>query len=154
MVHAHDVPTARRLRDYAAMSDTVVGQTNPGTLGSEYNVLAFVIGQLIAKMQTVTLVKVISCSNDGGLSPVGRVVVQPLVFQVSSMQIQPHGEISDVPYFRLQGGTDAVILDPKPNDIGIAVFASRDIANIKADPQGAVAQGGATPGSAGQFDWA
>jgi hypothetical protein len=136
------------------MSDTVTGQTNPGTLGSEYNVLAFIIGQLIAKMQTVTLVKVISCSNNGGLTPVGRVVVQPLVFQVSSLQIEPHGEISDVPYFRLQGGTDAVIIDPKPNDIGIAVFASRDIANVKADPQGAVAAGGATPGSAGQFDWA
>jgi hypothetical protein len=136
------------------MSDTVVGQQNPGTLGTEYNVLVFVIAQLLAKIQTATLVKVISCTNDGGLSPVGRVVVQPMVFQVSSLQIEPHGEISDVPYFRLQGGANAVILDPEPNDIGICVFASRDIANIKADPQGAVAAGGATPGSAGQFDWA
>lgn len=136
------------------MSDTVVGQQDPGTLGSEYNVWAFVIGQLISQVQTVTLVKIISCSNDGGLSPVGRVVVQPLVFQVSSLKIQPHGEIHDVPYVRLQGGADAVILDPKPNDIGIALFASRDIANIKADPQGAVAAGGATPGSKAQFNWA
>ncbi len=136
------------------MTNPVVGQQNPGTLGSEYNVWAFVVGQLIAKMQTVTLVKVLSCSNNGGLSPVGRVVVQPLVFQVSSLQIVPHGEISDVPYHRLQGGADAIILDPKPNDIGIALFCSRDIANVKADPQGAVAAGGATPGSAGQFDWA
>jgi len=136
------------------MADIVQGQQNPGTLGSEYNVWAFVIGQLIAKMQTVTLVKVISCTNAGGLSPVGRVVVQPMVFQVSPLGIEPHGEISDVPYQRLQGGTDAVILDPKPGDIGICLFASRDIANIKADPQGAVAAGGATPGSAGQFDWA
>lgn len=136
------------------MTATVVGQQNPGTLGSEYNVLAFVIGQLLAQVQTATLVKVISCTNTGGVTPVGRVVVQPLVFQVSTMQSVPHGEIYDVPYTRLQGGANAVILDPEPGDIGICVFASRDIANVKADPQGAVAAGGATPGSNGQFDWA
>lgn len=136
------------------MADTVQGQQNPGTLGNEYNVMVFVIAQLLAQIQTATLVKVISCSNDGGLAPVGRVVVQPMIFQVSPLGIVPHGEISDVPYQRLQGGTDAVILDPKPNDLGICIFASRDIANVKADPQGAVAAGGTTPGSAGQFDWA
>src|ERR1700753_4281836 len=117
------------------MVDTVVGQQNPGTLGNEYNVLVFVIAQLLSQVQTATLVKVVSCTNSGGLSPVGRVVVQPMVFQVSPMQIVPHGELSDVPYPRLQGGTDAVILDPKPGDIGICIFASRDIANIKANPQ-------------------
>lgn len=136
------------------MNGTVVGQQNPGTLGTEYNVLVFVISQLLAQVQTCTLVKVISCTNDGGLSTVGRVVVQPMIFQTSSLQIEPHGEISDVPYFRLQGGANAVILDPEPNDLGICVFASRDIANVKADPQGAIANGGATPGSQGQFDWA
>lgn len=136
------------------MSDTVVGQQNPGTLGTEYNVLAFVIAQLLAKVQTATLVKVISCSSAGGVAPIGRVVVQPMVFQVSSLQIEPHGEIADVPYFRLQGGTNAVILDPQAGDLGICVFCSRDIANIKADPQGALDAGGATPGSQGQFDWA
>lgn len=136
------------------MTDIVVGQQNPGTLGSEYNVLVFVISQLLAQIQTATLVKVISCSNAGGVSSVGRVVVQPMIFQVSSMRIEPHGEIADVPYFRLQGGANAIILDPEPNDLGICVFASRDIANVKANPQGAVAAGGATPGSKGQFDWA
>lgn len=136
------------------MAEIVQGQQDPGTLGNEYNVLVFVIAQLLAKIQTVTLVKVVSCTNAGGLAPVGRVVVQPMVFQVSPMGIVPHGEISDVPYQRLQGGANAVILDPEPGDIGIAVFASRDIANVKADPQAAVANGGATPGSAGQFDWA
>lgn len=132
---------------------TVVGQQNPGTLGSEYNVLEFVIGQLLTQVQTATLVKVISCTNTGGVTPVGCVVVQPLVFQVSTMRSVPHGEIYDVPYFRLQGGANAVILDPEPGDIGICVFASRDIANVKADPQGAVAAGGATPGSQAQFSW-
>jgi hypothetical protein len=136
------------------MSNFVTGQQNPGTTGTEYNTLAFVIGQILALVQTVSLVEVLSCTNDGALSPVGRVSVQPLVFQVSGANvITPHGEIADLPYMRLQGGTDAVIIDPKPGDIGIALFCSRDIANVKADPVGAVAAGGATPGSFGMFDW-
>lgn len=137
------------------MSDFVTGQQSPGTTGTDYNVLAFVIGQLLQKVQTVTLVKVLSCTNNGELSPVGRVTVQPLVFQVSGANvITPHGEIADVPYMRLQGGTDAVILDPKPGDIGIALFCSTDIANVKANPAAAVSAGGATPGSYGTFDYA
>lgn len=154
MVHPDDCAAALRLRT-VTVTDTVTGQTNPGTLGTEYNTLVFVIQQLLQKVQTNTLVKVISCTNEGGLSPVGRVVVQPLVFQMTgSLQSVPHGQISDIPYLRIQGGTDAVIIDPKPGDIGLAAFCSRDIANIKADPQSAVAAGGATPGSLGAFDWA
>lgn len=137
------------------MTDFVTGQQNPGTTGTDYNTLAFVVAQLLAKVQTVTLVKVLSCTNDGELSPVGRVSVQPLVFQVSGNgTITPHGEIADLPYMRLQGGSDAVIIDPKPGDMGIALFCSRDIANVKADPVAALAAGGATPGSFGTFDWA
>lgn len=137
------------------MSDTVQGQTTPGTIGTEYNTLAFVIGQLLQKVQTTTLVQVIACTNDGELSPVGRVTVQPLLFQVSGDgQMIAHGEIADIPYLRVQGGTDAVIIDPKPGDIGMAAFCSRDIANVKADPAAAVVAGGAPPGSFGSFDWA
>jgi hypothetical protein len=36
-----------------------------------------------------------------------------------------------LPYLRIQGGVNAVIIDPQPGDIGIAVFASRDITNVK-----------------------
>lgn len=136
---------------------TEVGSnTNPGTLGGGgYNPLAFIIHAILSGVRTVTLVQVLSCTNSGGLSAVGRVVVQPLVFQVSGNGTYvPHGEIHDVPYFRVQGGTDAVILDPKKGDIGIALFCFSDIASVKADPQAAVAAGGAAPGSFGMFDWA
>jgi hypothetical protein len=36
-----------------------------------------------------------------------------------------------VPYFRVQGGADAIIIDPKVGDLGIAVFCSRDITGVK-----------------------
>lgn len=134
----------------------VAGQQTPGTLGTPFNVLAFVFQSLLQKVQTASLVKIISCTNDGGVTPVGTVVVQPLVFQLTgrSLQAVPHGQIYNVPYFRLQGGQNAIILDPQQDDIGLAVFCSRDIANVKADPEGAVANGGAPPGSLGMFDWA
>lgn len=133
----------------------VTGQTTPSTPRFEYNTLAFVIQQLLQEMQTATLVKVISCSNDGGLAPWGTVVVQPLVFQMTgARQAVPHGELCSIPYFRLQGGSSAFIIDPVENDIGIAIFCSRDISNVKANPAAVVAAGGATPGSFAQFDWA
>jgi hypothetical protein len=127
----------------------VFGQQNPGTSASEYNALAFVVGQLLQKMQTVTLVRVVAVSNDGGVSPVGTVDVQPLVNQMSGdRKPTPHGTVYGVPYFRLQGGTDAVILDPKVGDIGMCAFASRDISAVK------VAKAPANPGSFRMYDWA
>lgn len=133
----------------------VIGQTNPGTSSTDFNVFDFLFNQALQKYQTITLVKVISCTNAGELSPVGRVVVQPLVFQMTGgRQASPHGEIHDIPYFRLQGGHNAYIIDPEPDDIGMAAFCSRDIANIKSNPAAAIAAGGATPGSLGTFDWA
>lgn len=127
----------------------VVGQTGPSTNASEYNMLAFVVSQLLNKLQTVTLVEVVAVSNDGGVSPVGTVDVRPLVNQMSGDRIAtPHGVIFGVPYFRLQGGADAVILDPKVGDIGMCAFASRDISAVKA------AKAAANPGSFRKYDWA
>jgi hypothetical protein len=136
-------------------STPVTGQTTPSTPRFEFNTWAFVIQSLLQEMQTATLVQVISCSNANTVSPWGTVTVQPLVFQMTgARQAVPHGELCSVPYFRIQGGKNAIIMDPEPGDIGIAVFCSRDISNVKADPVAAVKAGGATPGSFAQFDWA
>ena len=45
--------------------------------------------------------------------------------------VTPHGIIYNVPYFRLQGGGNAVIIDPEPGDIGMCGFCSRDISSVK-----------------------
>lgn len=128
----------------------VFGHETPGTIDTEYNTLAFVVWQILAEVQTITLVKVISCSNNGGLSPVGTVTVQPIINQMTgNRQAQPHGEISQVPYVRLQGGANAIILDPKPGDVGVCGFCSRDIAAAKKARGGPV-----NPASFGAFDWA
>lgn len=125
------------------------GQQNVSTTADEFNSLTFVVRQLLQKMQTVTLVRVVAVSNAGGVSPVGTVDVQPLVNQMSGNRTPtPHGTIYGVPYFRLQGGADAIILDPKVGDIGMCAFASRDISAVKR------AKDVANPGSFRQYDWA
>jgi hypothetical protein len=113
-----------------------LGMLRPSSLWGVYNNLRFVVEQALANVQTATIVKVIACSNDGGLSPVGTVDVQILANQVSigaggQMVGTPHLTMSGLPYLRVQGGANAIIIDPQPGDIGIAVFASRDITNVK-----------------------
>lgn len=112
------------------------GQARAAEGGDEYGALMFVIGQALARVNTASLVRVLSVTNNGGLSPVGFVDVQPLVNQLDGAgNAVPHAVLHQLPYFRLQGGTDAVIMDPKVGDIGMAAFASRDLSAVKASKQ-------------------
>jgi hypothetical protein len=109
------------------------GFLGPHSAWGEYNQIIFAVHQALAQMQTNTLVKVVSCTNNGGLSPVGFVDVLPLVNQIDPEgKAEPHTTIHNVPYLRIQGGANAVIIDPEPGDIGICAFASRDISRVKA----------------------
>lgn len=108
------------------------GLAQAGQGDSEFGALQFLISQALNRVSTATLVKVVSVTNAGGLSPVGFVDVQPLVNQLDGAgNAVPHGVLHRLPYFRLQGGADAVILDPKVGDIGMAAFANRDISLVK-----------------------
>jgi len=125
------------------------GQQTVHSDGSDYNAMEFLVNSIINKLATTMLVKVIAVSNNGEVSPVGTVDVQPAVHQTDGIgQTTEHGIINGLPYFRLQGGTTAVILDPKIGDIGVAVFCSRDISAVKATKD----VGG--PGSRRKYDWA
>ena len=125
------------------------GMLGPATLWGVHNNLNFVVQQALARVQTATVVKVVSCSNDGGVSPVGTVEVVILVNQVSGQMVAtPHVTMYGLPYLRVQGGANAVILDPQPGDIGIAVFASRDITTVKST------KAQANPGSFRMHDFA
>src|SRR5690606_8068274 len=125
------------------------GYQRPGDGQGEFSAQTFIIGQLLSRLSTATLVRIVSCTNAGGLSPVGFVDVQPLVNQVDGANnAVPHGVVHNLPYFRLQGGDNAVIIDPKPGDIGMAAFASRDISAVKASKKQS------NPGSGRAFDMA
>lgn len=113
------------------MFQNKAGYEQPGQRGGNGEV-AFIVESILTNIQTVTLVRVEKVKG-GGLAPVGTVDVVPLVSQVDAGGgVMPHGVIYNIPYMRLQGGGNAVIIDPQPGDIGMCGFCSRDISNVKA----------------------
>lgn len=123
------------------------GQQVPTDALSQFNMHAFQIRQMLRKVSSCSLAKVLSCTNQGGISPVGSVTLQPLVNLMDGVgRISPRGVLHNVPYFRVQGGQCAVICDPAIGDIGIVVFADRDISSVKR------VKGQAPPGSFRRFD--
>jgi hypothetical protein len=116
---------------------------------SDFTTQAFIVNQIIGRLATTAVVKVVAVTNNGGVAAIGRVDVVPLVNQVDGAgNPTPHATIHDLPYFRVQGGTNAVILDPLVGDIGFAVFCSRDISTVKRT------KAPANPESNRRFNWA
>ena len=112
------------------MSQNRLGFEQPGQRGGQGEI-GYIVESILSRLQTVTLVKVVAVKG-GGISPVGMVDVQPLVSQIDgSGGVIPHGVIFNVPYMRLQGGSNAVIIDPQAGDIGMCGFCSRDISSVK-----------------------
>ena len=94
----------------------------------------FVLQRVIGKNRTVTLVQVVAVKdeNGSGRPNMGSVDVQPLVMEKDAHgRLYSNGTLYNVPFFRLQGGGNAIVIDPHVGDIGIAVIADRDISNVK-----------------------
>lgn len=126
-------------------------------VATAYAALEFTIRSILNRTATAELVVVKACTNNGGVSPYGFVDVVPAVNQVAGDGTSvPRGTIYRLPYVRLQGGHNAVIIDPQEDDIGLAVFAMRDTSAVKANPVQAVALAtgtdGTPPGSARVYD--
>lgn len=140
----------RKLREGSMNPSTgYTGSATPADAQGPFNPMQALVAQMLSGVNTATLVQIVACTNSGGLSPVGFVDVQPLVNQVDGARnAVPHGELFSLPYLRIQGGSNAIIMDPQPGDIGIAVFASRDLSAVIA------AKGQNVPGSARKFDMA
>lgn len=115
---------------------------------SEVNAQNHMFRSLASNMATATLV-LVKAVRPGGVGGASFVDVQPMVAQMDGAgNTVPHGIINNLPVFRLQSGGNAVVLDPAVGDIGIAVFASRDISAVKESRRPA------QPGSARRFDMA
>jgi hypothetical protein len=125
-----------------------------------FNALMFTIKRALSSVNVATLVQVQEVYG-AGIGPVGTVDVLPLVNQVDGAnQATPHTTIYGVPYFRYQGGTNAVIVDPSVGDFGFCIFADRDFGSVQAGIEGgnaamlAVPGAGAPPSSVRRFDYA
>lgn len=125
------------------------GFLQPNDANGDYDATSFVVTRLMNRLATTALVQVKAVTTAGAVAAVGFVDVAPMVNQVDGIgDPQPHDTIYNLPYVRIQGGGNAVILDPVIGDIGLAVFCSRDISTVKRT------KAIGNPGSRRTFDWA
>ena len=100
----------------------------------EYDKVISQFNSLITNVNTAIPCKVVAIEKQEqrGVNIVGFVDIQLMIEQTNG---QKKGNetaiICNVPYIRIQGGTNAVIIDPEINDLGVAIFSSRDITNFK-----------------------
>ena len=87
------------------------GQRGLSTNSSEYNAQDFMISQMLWRIATAEPVRVVAVSGSG-VSPVGFVDVQPLVNLVTGEQkAQEQSVLFKLPYLRIQGGKNALVVD-------------------------------------------
>ena len=93
----------------------------------------FIIQQLISNVHTMIPVEVVSISvPTDTLAPIGRCSVKILVQQIDgNNNVYSGGTVINVPYLRVQGGKNAVVLDPVVGDVGLCGFCERDISMVK-----------------------
>lgn len=130
------------------MSQSAYGYLEPADAASDYNYLLFVINSVLRRVRTIAMVQVINPPYGGsGVNPVGWLDAQPIVNMVDGVgNAAPHGTVYQLPYFRLQGGANAIICDPQVGDKGVALICDRDISSVKAN------RGQANPGSNRKFN--
>jgi hypothetical protein len=130
------------------MQTSYRGAQTAASAAAEYNTLQFIIQRVVNRISTATLVQVMSVTNTPGqVTSVGQVDVLPLVNQLDGDgNSTPHQIVHGLPYFRFQGGSNAVLCDPQVNDIGLAVFCQHDIQSVKASKKQS------NPGSRRRYD--
>lgn len=111
------------------------GQQDPGAATNDFNMTSFMVRQLIGRLDIMKLVKVMKVTpgeGDGDVKKAGTVDVQPLVSQIDGNgNGTPHGTVYGIPWTRLQGGKNAIVIDPLEGDIGYVICADRDISAVK-----------------------
>lgn len=113
------------------MQPSVVNPATPEQSVGGSREWEFILERLIGKSYTISLVKV-NAVRAGGTGAVGFLSATDLIQQMDGNNDGiPNVAMENMPYFRLQGGDNAVIIDPKPGDIGLAAFARRDISALK-----------------------
>lgn len=127
-----------------------IGQQTPFDVADDHNVVAFIVKRYLAQMSTMKVVKVKAVAGGGTAASPGTVDVQPLVNQLDGYGNKvEHGTVYKLPWYRMQGGSGAVVCDPKAGDVGMVICADRDTSAVRTS-------GGepANPGSYRKFDLA
>lgn len=111
----------------------IVGQSGLNDATSDFNQQESQIDRALGRIATLKPVKVVAVTNAGGLSAVGFVDVVPLVNLVDGLlgSSMKNETVHGIPYVRLQGGKNAIIMDPVVGDLGYVSVSDRDISSVK-----------------------
>lgn len=107
-------------------------QRKTTSAATDFNSVAFQVQRALSEISTAEPVTVGAVDIPDPKGPVGFVDVTPLTTMVDGEgKAQAQGTQFKLPYLRIQGGKNAVIVDPKPGDKGLAVYAMRDTETLK-----------------------
>lgn len=126
-------------------SESVKGSNKITSGNSVLNAFWTLIKETISKrVNTASVVQISAAVPQGIVGPSPRVTALPLVMQSDGRGNSiPSTPIADLPVFRPQAGVAAIIMDPQPGDIGLAICAKRDSSNV--------GEGTLIPAPAGSF---
>lgn len=114
------------------MSEQKKGNAHLFAYGSDFNALHYFVRQLILSTVNVCIpVRVDTVERNGVGNGAGYISATPLVCQLDGdgKRLEPVS-IPRLPYFRLQHGTAAIVCDPVPGDVGLAIFAQQDTSKL------------------------
>lgn len=102
---------------------------------SEYNAINQQIEARIQRLETMFLGRVDSCQSSGvaGSKTVGATPMSQMIDGNGNAYVSP--SYPALPHYRIQQGTAAIIMNPRPGDIGVFVCSKRDISNISQGKQ-------------------
>lgn len=115
-----------------ASNGPVKGNKRATSGSTQYNAMEFLIRNTILGLVNTAIPVIVTAVDAGGSgAPTGYVTVKPLVCQVDGFgETLDPAELFRVPYARVQGGVAALVIDPVPGDIGLAVFAKSDCSGV------------------------
>ena len=115
-----------------ASNGPVKGNKRATSGSTNFNAMEFLIRNVIQGLVNTAIPVIVTAVDAGGASePTGYVTVKPLVCQVDGFgETLDPAELFRVPYARVQGGVAALVIDPVPGDIGLAVFAKSDCSGV------------------------
>lgn len=112
------------------MTQSNANSFNINNLGGASELQAIMLG-VMGSINTGELVKVVAVDIDEN-TQLGFVSVQPLTYKLDGDNTKvERGIVHNVPFLRLQGGDNGVIVNPKVGDIGFCGICSRDISMVK-----------------------
>ena len=115
-----------------SMSEEFRQNVGEFTASSEYNALHFIITSIIKGLvNTAIPVRVDAIERPGTGGGARYLSATPLVKMRSAAgDALESVSIPKLRWFRLQHGKAAIVVDPKPGDIGLAVFAQQDVSAL------------------------